>query len=87
MKREDDFETKIIRVALPIMIYYGITLLVQVVVGIAASVLGLLDTGKEAGSDYTQTFRLLDNTENYLQKYSLVVLFVAAALSAIFLWS
>lgn len=86
MKREDDFETKIIRVALPILIYYGITLLVQAIAGIVASVNGLIETGKSAGSDYTQTYHLLDNTESYLQKYSLVVLFVAAVLSTIILW-
>lgn len=86
MRREDSFETKIIRVALPIMIYYGIRILVQMMFGIIASVMALLKTGEKASIDYTQTYYLLDNTESYLQKYSLVVLFVAAALSMIFLW-
>lgn len=86
MREKDSFETKVIRVSIPLLIYYGVRLLVEVVVGIVASVFAFLDMGKDGSVEYTQTYRLMDNTEVYLQKYSLVVLFVAAAISILILW-
>ncbi len=86
MRREDSLETKIVRVSLPILIYYGITLLVQMAAGIVAMVQAFMAIEEDGRTDYIRAYHFLDNTEIYLQKYNLVVLFVAAAISGIFLW-
>jgi len=78
MRKNDSLELKIIRVALPLLIYYGILLLVQSFFGIYAMIKKFGDIEESATTDYILAYNFLDNTEEYISAHSLVVLFIAA---------
>lgn len=78
MKRNDSLELKIIRVALPLLIYYGIQLLVQTFFGIYAMIKKFRDIEGSDSAGYILAYNFLDNTEEYIGTHSLIVLFIAA---------
>ncbi len=78
MKRNDGLELKIIRVALPLLIYYGIQLVVQTFFGIYAMIKKFGDIEGSDSAGYILAYNFLDNTEEYIGTHSLVVLFIAA---------
>ena len=78
MKRNDSLELKIIRVALPLLIYYGIQLVVQTFFGIYAMIKKFGDIEGSDSAGYILAYNFLDNTEEYINTHSLVVLLLAA---------
>lgn len=77
MRKNDSLELKIIRVALPLLIYYGVLFLFQTIFGIYA--MWKKFTGIE-GSDtdgYILAYHLFDGTDEYIRSHSLIVGFAA----------
>lgn len=84
MRKNDSLELKIIRVALPLLIYYGIQLLVQAGFGIYAMIKKFGDIEASDSAGYVLAYHLLDNTEEYIGRHSLAVL-LAAIVPTIFI--
>lgn len=78
MKRNDSLELKIIRVALPLLIYYGIQLVMQTFFGIYAIIKKFGDIEGSDSAGYILAYNFLNNTEEYIGTHSLIVLFIAA---------
>lgn len=78
MRKNDSLELKIIRVALPLLIYYGIQLLIQTFFGIYAIVKKFGDIEESDSTAYILAYNFLNNTEEYISAHSLIVLFLAA---------
>lgn len=85
MRKNDSLELKIIRVALPLLIYYGILLLVQTAFGVFAMVKNFLSIGESDAAGYILAYHFLDRTDEYIQNHSLVVMFIAALITMVIL--
>ena len=63
MRKNDSLELKIVRVMLPLLIYYGVSLIVQVIFGIYAQIRIFLNM--ENSVDYSKAYHFIENTERY----------------------
>lgn len=81
MRENDSLELKIIRVALPLLVYYGILLCVQTAFGIYAMIEKFINIGESDTAGYLLAYHFLDNTEEYLSHHSLVAAFIAEVLT------
>ena len=61
MRKNDSLELKIVRVMLPLLIYYGVSLIVQVIFGIYAQIRIFLNM--ENSVDYSKAYHFIENTE------------------------
>lgn len=84
MRKNDSLELKIVRVMLPLLIYYGVSLIVQVIFGIYAQIRIFLNM--ENSVDYSKAYHFIENTERYISEHSLAVTFVAAVITIGILW-
>lgn len=85
MRVNDSLEMKIIRIALPLIIYWGVTLLVQVAFGIFAMVEEFISIGESSSATYILAYRFLDNTNEYIGRHTLLVTFIAALVTILIL--
>lgn len=81
MRTQDSFELKVLRALLPLIIYYGVQLVVQAIFGIYAMWYKFVDIGQSDTRHYLLGYQYFDNIQEYLQQHSLVILFLAAVIT------
>lgn len=86
MRENDSLELKIIRVALPLLIYFGVQLCVQVAFGIYAMWYKFVSIEGSGSAHYILAYNFLDNTEEYLNSHSLAALFISAVITLVILF-
>lgn len=85
MRKNDSLELKIIRVALPLLIYYGILFLLQVIFGIYAMGKRFAGIEESDTASYILAYHLFDSTDEYIKSHSLLVGFTTFAITLIIL--
>ena len=85
MRKNDSLELKIIRVVMPLLIYYGILLLVQSMFGFYAIAEEFLSIEDSDTAGYILAYNFLNNTDEYIKSHSLITNFIAAVIAVIIL--
>ncbi len=86
MKKEDSLELKVIKIALPLLVYVGVQLVIQVIFGIY-SVWYKFRTIENSDSDHALlAYRFLEYTEEYMHNHGLIALFFAGIITLLILF-
>lgn len=85
MRKNDSFEIKLIRLLLPLILYLGVQLIFQVILGIYAlwdEFRGIYD-GERA--NYHLAYLFLENTQEYMQTHGLLIILLSGCVAGFFL--
>ncbi len=85
MKRQDPLELRLLRVFLPLIIYYGLQLLTMIGLGCFGAGRQFSKMHADGGVNYRTTYRFADELQTYMEHHGLVVNLIAGIITIVIL--